>query len=83
MTTQSRDETYAKLVRKEKIGMFFAGSLIKRRRTLWDRVKVALFQRMVPAKDPADDFMRDEMCDAEPEFSVEELRAFRESGGPV
>ncbi|WP_422006574.1 hypothetical protein [Pyruvatibacter mobilis] len=78
MTSQSRDETYAKLVRKQKIGMFFAGALIKRRRSLWDRMKVALYKRMVPARDPADDFMRDEIVDAETEFSVEELRAFRE-----
>lgn len=77
MTTTDKDETYKKLVRKQKIGMFFAKSVVKRRRTLRDKFLVAIFNRLMPKSDPATHFMRDEICDAEPEFSVEELRAFQ------
>ncbi|MEQ8747030.1 hypothetical protein [Pyruvatibacter sp.] len=69
--------TCEKRVHQHKKGMFLAAALTTRRSNLLDMMKVSMFQRMVRAQDPAVDFKRDEICDAEPEFTVEEPRAFK------
>ena len=75
--TERKRELVKQLAKKQKIGMHFARALGKRRRSLKDKLLLKVAERMVPAGDPAKDFMRDEICDAEPEFSLEELKAFQ------
>ncbi len=41
------------------------------------RLLVALAASMAKKKPPGEDFMRDPLIDAEPEYSVEELKRFR------
>lgn len=70
--------TFEKRVHQHKKGMFLAAALITQRSNLLDMMKVSMFRRMVHSQDPAADFRRDEICDAEPEFTVEEPRAFKD-----
>lgn len=76
MDKAAREKLFKKLVRKQQIGMVFARALAKRRRGFVDRLLVALAARMAKKK-PGEDFMRDPLIDAEPEYSVEELKRFR------
>ena len=46
-----------------------------------DRLAVRLLDRATRPKSPADDFMRDELVDAEIGFSVEELEAYQSGAG--
>ena len=78
MTPQEKEKAYRKLVRQQKVGVFLASSIIKRRRNTIDKIKVALLNAMASKADPSPDFMSDELCDLEPEFTIEELTAFRE-----
>ena len=78
MTPEEKEKAYRKMVRKQKMGLFFASSILKRRRNLVDKMKLALMQAIMPKPKPGKNFMADELCDEEPEFTVEELRAFRE-----
>lgn len=71
-----REKRIRKLIRKQKLGLFFVTSLAKRRRSFWDRFKVWLFARLVPGRGAAPDFMRDELIEQAPEFSPEELARF-------
>lgn len=81
MIKNSKDTEFNKLVRKQKIAMFFVGAVAKRKRNFREKILFALFKRMMPLPAPENDFMRDAICDSEPEFSVEELRAFRNGTG--
>ena len=78
MDNAAREKLFQQLVRKQRIGMMFARAFAKRRRGLVDRLLVALATRMAPKTPPAEDFMRDPLIDAAPEYSVEELKRFRE-----
>lgn len=79
--TERKQEKIKVLAKKQKIGMLFGRAFAKRKKSILDKLLVAVAARMAPPQDPAKSFMRDEICDAEPEFSVEELQAFREGRG--
>lgn len=78
----AREKLFRKLVRQQQIGMRFARALAKRRRGFVDRLLVALAARMAPQPSPANDFMRDPLIDGAPEYSIEELKRFREGKTP-
>jgi hypothetical protein len=74
---ERKQEKVKKLAKQQKIGMMFGCTIGKRRKNLVDRLLVAIAARLSPPGDPAKSFMRDEICDAEPEFSLAELQSFR------
>ena len=78
MGKTARERLYEQMVRKQRIGMLFARALAKRRRGLFDRILVVIAMRMAGKAASGEDFMRDPLIDAEPEFSIDELRRFRE-----
>ena len=53
-----------------------------KRKSLLDRLVTKVLERATRPKKPEDDFMRDEICDAEIGFSVEELEAYERGEAP-
>lgn len=74
---ERKQEKARGLVKQQKIGMMFGRAIGKRRKSLIDRLLVIVASRLSPPGDPAKSFMRDDICDAETEFSLEELQSFR------
>lgn len=74
---ERKQEKIKGLVKQQKIGMMFGRAIGKRRKNLIDRLLVIVASRLSPQGDPAKSFMRDDLCDAEPEFSLEELESYR------
>lgn len=66
----------AKFTRRTALQMRLAQRVSRKRKTLLDRLLTKLLGRALAPKTPEDDFMRDELVDADIGFSADELDAY-------
>ncbi len=72
----SKDEL-AKFTRKTAFQLRLAQRACLKRKSLLDRLVTMLLSRALKPKSPEEDFMRDEMVDADIGFSAEELDSYQ------
>jgi hypothetical protein len=80
VTTPANDEkAFRRRVRQARIGRRLARSASRKRRGWIDRLLTRLLRRAIAPASPADDYMRDEIVDADIGFSAEELERYQRS----
>lgn len=72
------DKYYQRSVRAAKFGEWLAQRASKRNKGWLDKLAAWLLRRALNPGDPARDFMRDPLLDAEPEFDPAELAAYQQ-----
>jgi len=78
---RERDKAYRGRVRRAALGLRLARSAFRKRKSWLDRLLTRLLRRATAPRAPADDFMRDELVDAEISFDPEELRRYQQGEG--
>lgn len=73
------EKHYRRSVRAARFGEWLAQRASKRNKGWLDRVAYWLLRRALKPADPAQDFMRDPLLDAEPEFDPAELATYQQS----
>lgn len=82
MTSPAKtEEGYKKRVRTMKIGARLAQAAGKKQPSWWERPLANMMRKMMTPNPKHDEFLRDEICDADIEFSPDELREW--SGRPA
>lgn len=68
-----KKDDFDRRVRLARFGQWLARSAFRKKKGWLDRLRVRLLARVLRPADPAKDFMRDEIVDADIGFDAEEL----------
>ena len=75
------EEGYKKRVRTMRLGARLAQAAGKKKPSWWERPLANLMHKMAAPKPEHDEFLRDDICDADIEFSPDDLRNWAEGKG--